>query len=364
MINKPENKIDSIVSKITLIGTIVLVIGMIVFVFVSLYFLAPVNSKSDDMVDFLVEEGWSKHKIADRLDENNLIKSSFFFKIYMKINEKEMYAGTYKLSKSMSVDEIIKILNSAASLENETITVTFIEGRRLTSYVDKISETFNIPKEDILNKISDEGYLNSLINQYWFLNEDILNKDLYYALEGYLFPDTYIIKKSATIEEIIGKMLSTMEEKLSLFKEDINVSNYSMHELITLASIIELEGASSDDRGGVAGVFYNRLNDNWTLGSDVTTYYAAKKDFSVDLTWSEINDCNLYNTRGTCFTGLPIGPIASPSLASLTAVFEPAEHDYYYFVADKNKKTYFNITEADHVAEVKRLKQENLYHEY
>ncbi|MDD4187372.1 MAG: endolytic transglycosylase MltG [Bacilli bacterium] len=364
MNNQPENKIDNIVSKITLIVTIILVIGMIVFFCISLYFLAPVDSKSDDMVNFLVEEGWSKHKIAEQLDKDNLIKSSFFFKIYMKINEKEIYAGTYKLSKSMSVDEIIRTLNSANSLENETISITFIEGRRLISYVEKISETFDIPKKDILHKISDEKYLNSLINQYWFLTEDILNKELYYFLEGYLFPDTYIFKKSSTIEEIIGKMLSTMEEKLSIFKEEINVSNYSIHQLLTLASIVELEGAGSDDRAGVAGVFYNRLKDNWTLGSDVTTYYAAGKDFDVDLSWSDINDCNAYNTRGTCFTGLPVGPIASPSLASITAVLEPTEHDYYYFVADINKKTYFNITEAEHDAEVDRLIKEELWHEY
>lgn len=362
--NKKENNLDNIISKIVLILTIAATVSLIVFVSVSLYFLSPPDSNSDTMEDFVVEVGWPKSKIAEELDKTGLIKSAFFFKLYMKINEKELYAGTYKLSKSMTVDEIINVLNSGNSLENETITVTFIEGKRLTDYVKKISDTFKIPEEEIFEKLKDETYLKSLINQYWFLTEDILNPEIYYPLEGYLFPDTYIIKKSATIEEIVGKMLSTMDNKLSIYQDEIKISNYNIHQLVTLASIIELEGSGSDDRAGVAGVFYNRLKDNWTLGSDVTTYYAAKKDFSVDLTWKELNDCNPYNTRGTCVTGLPVGPISSPSLASITAVIEPTEHGYYYFVADKTKKTYFNVTEAEHNSEVNRLKREGLWYEY
>ncbi len=363
--NQKENKLDNIISKIILVLTVIATICLIIFVFTSLYYLSPIDSKSETMEDFIVQEGWSKNKIAEELEQNKIIKKALFFKLYVKVNDREMYAGTYKLSKSMSVNEIIKILNSGQSIENETLTVTFIEGKRLTDYVKKISETFEIPEDEIFEKISDDDYLRTLIDQYWFLTDDILNEGIYYPLEGYLFADTYIIKKSATIEEIINKMLSTMDDKLSIYKEEITTSNYNIHELVTLASIIELEGAASDDRAGVAGVFYNRLKDGWTLGSDVTTYYAVKKHFSDgDLTMKELNECNPYNTRGTCVEGLPIGPIASPSLASLNSVIAPTEHNYFYFVADKTKKTYFNITEAEHRAEVNRLKREGLWHEY
>ncbi len=362
--NKKETNLDTIISKITLGITISIAACLGIFIIVSFIFLSPVDTENDTMESFVVESGWSKHKVAEELSKAKLIKNAFFFKFYMKVNEKEIYAGTYQLSKSMTVDEIIRVLNSANSLENETITVTFIEGKRLTDYVKKISETFNISEEDINNKLSDEKYLRSLINQYWFLTEDILNAEIYYPLEGYLFPDTYIIKKSADIEVIIGKMLTTMGDKLSIYKDEITVSDYSVHELLTLASIIELEGVGVEDRAGVAGVFYNRLKDHWTLGSDVTAYYGVKKDYSVDIYQKDLNDCNPYNTRGTCVEGLPIGPIASPSLASITASIEPGDHNYYYFVADKNKKTYFNITDAEHAAEVARLKSEGLWFEY
>src|SRR5699024_1987872 len=118
----------------------------------------------------------------------------------------------------------------------------------------------------------------------------------------------------------------------------------------------------SSDRNGVAGVFYNRLDSNMTLGSDVTTYYAIKVDMNErDLTKAELNDCNNYNTRCSTFIGLPVSPICIPSIESIDAVLEPTEHDYYYFVADKNKKTYFTKTYNEHLNMIDTLKEEGLF---
>ena len=361
---KNKIKIDIILQKILLVAFIIGIFVLLIFAAVSIYFMAPVEPASEIDVEFTVKEGWTKKTIAHELEGAKLIKNAFFFQVYMRLNEKEMYAGTYKLSRNMSVDEIIRVLNSNNSAENETLTITFIEGKRLTDYVKKISLNFPYDEEEILAKLSDEDYLRSLIDQYWFIKDAILEKEIYYPLEGYLFPDTYVIRKNATIEEIIGKMLSTMDAKLSIYQEEITTGNYNIHELLTLSSVVELEGANSDDRAGVAGGFYNRLQTSMTLGSDVTTYYAAKKDFSVDLTYKDLNDCNAYNTRGSCVPGLPIGPIASPSLASITAVIEPAEHEWYFFVADKNKKTYFNKTNPEHNAKIAELKRDGLWYEY
>ena len=357
---KPEILLQKIVFGLFTIG----IICLIAFAGISILFLRPVDASSETTVKFTVQEGWSKSDIAKKLEEAQLIRSEFFFKFYMKVNDKEMYAGTYELSRSMSVDEIIKTLNSANSAENETITVTFIEGKRLTDYAKKISANFAYTEEEVLAKLADEVYLRTLIEKYWFVTESILAKDIYYPLEGYLFPDTYIIKKSATIEEIVDKLLSTMDSKLSIYKEEITLSNLNIHEILTLASIVELEGANSNDRSGVAGVFYNRLKTGMTLGSDVTTYYAVKKDFSVDLTYKDLSACNAYNTRGTCVPGLPVGPIASAGLSSINATVEPATHDFYYFVADKEKKTYFSKDGAEHARTVAKLKQEGKWYEY
>lgn len=360
--------------KIKKIGVVIgilsaLIIGtLLIFMIASLTYLAPVDKKSDEIVEFNIPSGMGKNQIADELEKAGLIKNALFFKFYIKFNaNKELYAGTYKISKSMSVDEIIDTLNKGKSLENESITVQFIEGKRLKDYAKKISEAFPYTEEEILETSKDKEFLNKLIKNYWFVTEDILNEKIYYPLEGYLFPDTYNFKKNATIEEILEKMVKTLGTKLDVYKSDIELSKYSIHELITLASIIELEGASADDRAGVAGVFYNRLKDNWTLGSDATTYYAVGKGFDRDLSLKDLQSCNGYNTRSEskcAFTGLPVGPIDSPSLASLAATFEPNEGDYYYFVADKNKKTYFMKTYKEHTEVVSKLKQEGLWYQY
>ena len=150
-------------------------------------------------------------------------------------------------------------------------------------------------------------------------------------------------------KEIIEKMIATMDSKVSVYKDEISKSNYTIHQLITLASIVELEGSRSNDRKGVAGVFYNRLNAGMSLGSDVTTYYAAKVEMNErDLYKAEIDSVNAYNTRSASMAGkLPVGPICNPGIESIEAALKPKKSDYYYFVADKNGKVYFDKEELD-----------------
>lgn len=357
----PFNKISLYIFSIVIL---VLVIGVIT----SDYYLSPVNSKDDEIIKFEIESGTGKNVIAEKLEKAGLIKNATVFKIYIKLNSnKELYAGTYNLSKSMSVDEIINILHKNNSLENEVVQVTFVEGKRLKDYAKKIESVFGYTVDEVMDVVDSNEFVDKMINTYDFITDDIKKEGIYHPLEGYLFADTYDFKKNATIEEIINKMIYTMSKKLEIYKENITVSSYSIHELLTLASIVELEGASASDRAGVAGVFYNRIEAGWTLGSDATTYYAVDKDFSRDLSQSNLKSCNKYNTRSenTCsFTGLPIGPIDSPSLNSINAVMEPTDHDYYYFVADKTGKTYFASTYKEHTKIVSNLKKEGLWYEY
>ena len=161
-------------------------------------------------------------------------------------------------------------------------------------------------------------------------------------------------------------MLDEFDNKISKYKGDIEELDLSVHEFITLSSIVELEGAGSDDRAGVAGVFYNRIAVNMALGSDVTTYYAIKSDnYKKDLTKNQLNDCsNKYNTRCSKNLGLPIGPISNPGIDSIESTLYPKEHNYYYFVADKYKKTYFTNTYSEHEKKVQELKKKGLWIEY
>lgn len=350
--------------KIAFIIFICIIAVIITFFCFTAFKLAPIDNKNENNIIIEIPEGTGRSQIAEKLEEAKLIKSAFFLKVYLTFDSSTLYAGTYKFSPSMSAIEMVEMMENQDNMENETITLTFIEGKRLSTYVKQISDNFGYTEDEIYETLNDSEFLTALIDKYWFITKDILNSEIYYPLEGYIYPDTYEFKKVSTIEEIIYKTLDNMSTKLGEYKEEIELSNYTIHEILTLASIIELEGANSQDRAGVAGVFYNRLSSNWTLGSDVTTYYAVKKDFSVDLTQVDLNSCNGYNTRGTCVKGLPVGPIASASLASLVATIEPETHEYYYFVADINKQTYFSKNATEHAETVAKLKSEGTWYEY
>jgi len=351
--------------KILIIVPIILILVLIIsFIGLLLYNLSPVNSNDNKIIEFTVENGWGKSTIVNKLKETGLIRSEFFGKVIIKLKNSELYAGTYKLSKDLSTLEILEKISNQENIENESITITFVEGKRLSYFVKLISDNFSYTVDEINEKLENTEYLESLIDKYWFITNDIFNDKIYHPLEGYFYPDTYEFKVNSTLDEIIEKLLNNMDEKLKEYKEEIDAGKYKIHEYLTLASIVELEGINSLDRASVAGVFYNRLNSGMTLGSDVTTYYAVNKDFTSDLTISELNSCNGYNTRGTCVSGLPVGPICSASLSSIAAVIEPVSHDYYYFVADKNRKTYFSKDGVEHNKTVADLKSQDLWFTY
>ena len=325
--------------------------------------LKPVGDSKEN-IDFIVEKGDTYTTIASKLKEADLIKSELAYKIYIKLNKiNSLEAGKYSLNKSMSVKDIVDTLGKGSNYNTETIKITFKEGKNMRAIASIIEENTNNTVDNVMNTLKDEEYLDSLINEYWFITDEIKNKNIYYPLEGYLFPDTYeFLNKDVTVKTIFKTMLDNMNKKLEPYKEEIEKSEYSFHKLLTLASIVELEGASSNDRALVAGVFYNRLKSGWALGSDVTTYYAEKMDdWTNGLTFNELNKCNSYNTRSNCFTGLPVGPICNPGLESLKATFEPSIHNDYYFVADCNGKTYLSKDASTHSRTIKDLKNKGLW---
>ncbi len=350
---------------IFIICGLVLVIGLLIGLY--FYGLNPV-SNSTNQVEFVLNSGTNKINIINDLRKMGLIKSKFSGYIYVLLNRNiNLQAGRYELSPNMGTKKILEKINKGEIIEvKNTYNITFIEGKRLTDYAEKIAEATNTSEEEVMNVFQDKEYLQTLISKYWFLTDDILNENIYYPLEGYLFASTYEVYNGSGIKDIIEKMLDGMADVLKNYQEAIENSSYSVHDILTMASIVELEGAASNDRAGVAGVFYNRLKIGESLGSDVTTYYAVHKDFSSALTNQDLNNCqNGYNTRNGCNQGkLPVGPICSPSVDSIAATINPSHHDYLFFVADKNKKTYFTKTNAEHTAKVNELKASGLWYEY
>ena len=329
--------------------------------------LKPV-SKEDEKIDVTIEEGTTTVGIGEILKSNDLIKNELVYKIYVSLNKiNDMKAGSYELSKKMSLREIVDALVSGENTANKTINITFLEGKNMRWIAKTIAEKTTNTEENVFETLSDESYLNELIQKYWFITEDIKNKDIYYSLEGYIFPDTYNFKdETVSVQDIFNTMLDEMESNLEPYKTEMQNSGLSVHKLLTVASIVELESSNKEDRGGVSSVIYNRIKYNMAIGSDVTTYYAIKVDMSErDLKNSELNSSNGYNTRGPNMGGkLPIGPICTVSKSSIEAALHPDDTKYLYFVADKNGKVYFANSNEEHQQNVKKLKNSGLWYSF
>lgn len=356
-------------SKVLLIFIILfilIVVGIVSANIVYKSLLKPVQSNSEK-VTVTISGGSGISTIATQLENEGIIKSAMAFKVYTKLNSSTaMQAGKYELDKNMSVEEIIKVLNEGKVLD-ETVTITFVEGKNMRNIAAVIEEKTDNTAEDVFNLLQDEEYIDSLIEKYWFIDKDIKDEDIYYSLEGYMYPDTYTFaNKSEDVKTIFSKMLDKMDTVLTKYKSEIEDSDYSVHELLSLASVVELEARNKEDRDEVAGVFYNRLDRKMALQSDVTTYYAAKIDMNErDLTNAELNSKNPYNTRSTSMAGkLPVGPICMASESAIKAVIEPKETNALFFVADKNGKVYFSRTNSEHEKKIKELKDNDLWYTY
>ena len=321
------------------------------------YNVSPIDKSSKANIEVVIPEGMSTTNIAKTLYDKGLIRDEFFFKVYLKLNNvSSLKASTYILNKGMSLKEIVLELENGNTNDN-VIRLTFKEGESVKDYADMISKNTNITSEDFISTIKDTTFIKSLINEYWFLTDSILDENIYYPLEGYLFPDTYDFSKdNLDSKTIIRKLLDEEEAKLAPYKNTLK--NNNIHSIITLASIAELEGVKDEDRKMIISVFNNRLAKGMNLGSDVTTYYAFDEDMNSDLTSEMFNTYNPYNTRSSKMAGrLPVGPICNPSLSSIEAAINPSTSDYLYFVADKNRNVYFTKSVTEHDKKVQELKE-------
>ncbi len=310
---------------------------LLIVVMITLYFigLTRVNTLTN-YVDFTIEKGMSKVEIVNELKNQNIIKSKYSTLIYLVTHPKiQLLSGKYYLNTNKNTVEILKDLSLGKIDERDNlIKITFLEGWRITDYAKSISDNFGLDEVEVLKKFEDKKFANSLVQKYDFLTDEVLNNKIYYPLEGYLFPDTYEFFKNSSIDGIIEKLVKETGVKLAKLNNLVNDSSYTIHEIITMASIVENEANDATDRSKVAQVIYTRLNKNMTLGMDVTTYYAVKKSLKEELTTKDLNSSNGYNTRHPNFIGLPVGPISSVSFESLSAVLNPADTEYIYFFAD------------------------------
>lgn len=344
-----------IIILLLLLGSFLITLGLLWF-----YYIGRVSSDSKVKI-IEIASGSSNSQIGTILEENDLIKNETFFKIYLKLNKiNNLKAGTYELSSNMKLQEIVEILQEGNNYNPNEISITFKEGLNMREIASIIADNTNNTYDEVMTLVKDEDYLQTLIDEYWFITKDILNSKIYYSLEGYLFPETYrFTSKDVTVREILKKMLDQMAIELAVMgaRDSIENSKFTIHEILTLASVIEKEG-KANDFNNISAVFHNRLEANMKLESCATTFYGMGLDFNATgIANSEmIANNNPYNTYKV--KKLPVGPIATPSKKAILAAIKPNDNNYLYFLSDSSGKTYFFKTYAEHQRKKQQLEKE------
>lgn len=357
--------------KKIIIGTIAAILVIIIGVFAwyngSLKPVSKVATEENELIRVEIEKGLGTNQIAKVLEKNDVIKSATAMKIFVALNDiKGLQAGVYDLNNSEDLETILtRIVNGEVA--SDEVKITFIEGKNIRWIAKTIAKHTNNSEADVFNLLENEEYIDELINKYWFLTDEIKDDRIYYPIEGYLLPDTYIFEnKDVSVKTIFNVILNFTDKFLTEYKDAFANNSMSVHQLLTMASLAELEGKSLEDRKEIVGVFYNRIVERMSLGSDVTTYYAFKVDMGDrDLTVKELNTENPYNTRGPNMAGkIPVGPICNPSKEAIDATLNYTPTDAFYFVADKNGDVYFTKNNNEHVRMIQKLKREGKWFTY
>ena len=370
---KKRQKTNSLAGKIALCLITAIIIALLATGFFAYRYvdssIKPLDSSSTEYITVDIPEGSGNKYIGQILEKAGVIKSATVFNYYTKFkNYSNFQSGYYNLQASMDLDEICKLLKEGGTPQPEKPSLGKIlvtEGytiKQISEAVTKNSAKKNAStpysSEDFLKVVQDETFISKMAAKYPKLLSSLPSADqVTYRLEGYLFPATYSYYKETSMEDIVEDMISTMDSYMSQYYDTIAASGKSVNDVLTLASLVEKEGSTDDDRRNIASVFYNRMNNNMPLQSNIAILYAMGKlgeetslaaDASIDT--SIDSPYNVYTN-----TGLMPGPVDSPSLAAIEATVNPASTDYYYFVADvKTGKVYYSENFDDHQANVEK----------
>lgn len=357
---KRQNKIAGKIIKTVLI---LLLLGIGITGFFAYRYVAsalqPVDAKNTKYVTVKIPTGSSTKEIGTVLEKAGLIKNAQIFSYYAKFNNyADFQSGYYNLQKSMNLDAIAKKLQQGGtdtpqdpSMEKLTIPEGYtIE--QIAKMIAKLKKN-KLSSEVFLKKIQDDNFITQEAAKYPKLLENLAKKEsgVKYRLEGYLFPATYNVTDSTTAETLIDQMLAAMDKTMSRYYDVLATKNLTVHDVLTIASLVEKEGSTDQDRKNIASVFYNRLNQNMPLQSNIAILYAqGKLGQKTTLSEDAAIDTNIdspYNIYKN--TGLMPGPVDNPSLSAIEATVNPVKTDYLYFVANtETGKVYFATTYAEH----------------
>ncbi|MEK4383077.1 endolytic transglycosylase MltG [Aeribacillus sp. FSL K6-2848] len=310
--------------------------------------LKPVDPDNKEPVKVQIPIGSSVSQIASILEKNDIIKSAIVFKYYVKFkNESGFQAGNYQFNQSMTIQEIVERLKKGELMGEAAIKLTIPEGLQLSEIADIIAKHTPYSKKEIMNQLTNQQFIKQMQKKYPnTITDDIFNRRIKYALEGYLYPATYsFYEESPPLSEIIETMIKKTDEMLVPYRNKMKELSLSTHQFLTLASLVEEEATEKANREKIASVFYNRLEKNMPLQTDPTVLYSLGKH-KERVYYKDLEVNSPYNTYKN--KGLPPGPIANAGKQSLDAVANPADTNYFYFLATKEGEVIFTKTLDEH----------------
>lgn len=325
------------------LALIILIGGILYFCFQNIRYPLKFNEKE---VSFHVKQRESLGQVIDNLNADKLIKSPLILKWYANkhFGNTEVKPGTYSFSKNINLDDFAMYLEKGIK-DDRPVKVIIPEGYDIEQIGNALEKSGVITSSDFIKSCKEYKLPN-------FIKKDSQRR---YALEGYLFPDTYNFLKGSSGEYIIQVMLNRFSQVMDEIQKDTGkqLKGQDMDRVIIMASIVEKEVKKPEERGKAASVFYNRLNKNMKLQSCATVLYAlgVHKD---KVYYKDLQVSSPYNTYKV--NGLPEGPISNPGRGCITAAVNPDKTNYLYFVS-KNDGTHFFTDSNEKFLDVKKITQ-------
>jgi UPF0755 protein len=340
--------VRKIVAIIIISLLVILVIGGVSGYLYITSALEPVDPESNEEITVEIPIGSSSSTIGEILEENGLIKDSRIFRFYVTFNNTtDFQAGEYTFTPSMTIEELIASLQTGRVIAEPVHSVTIPEGLTMDEIAEIYSGQLHFSKEEFLEVVNDNEYIDELIQSYpSILSEDILSEEIRTPLEGYLFAATYsFYEQEPSIESVVEEMLNKTVSVVENYVEEMENRDFSVHEALTFASLVENEARTEDQRDVIAGVFYNRLEEGMQLQTDPTVLYALGEHRDRVL-FEDLEIESPYNTY--YIDALPVGPISNFAENSLQATLDPEESEFLYFLHDGNGEIHYAETFEEH----------------
>lgn len=308
-------------------------------------FSTPIAPHSSSMSAFTIQSGENFLSVGQDLASRHVVSSALTFEAYLVLTRSEhhLVAGEYVLSPSMSVAQIAQVLTGGKVVGTYAV-VRIRDGSTIAQLAEQLQEQGLEPSQEF------EAQATAAAQTFGYLGENPSTK----SLEGYLFPDTYFVSRQDAGAQVISKSLQNFSEKVAPLTAQVSASGMSLHDVVTLASIVEREVSTDADRKIVAGIFLERMKLGMPLQSNATLGYVLDKDTSM-LNDADLQTSSPYNDYE--HTGLPPTPIGSPSLSSIEAVLSPTQTGYLYFIAAPDGTVVYAKTLAEQDANIKKYLQ-------